>query len=89
MDLESNLVVNDLNLPYLSAIKTQIWTAVSVYVLIAIVRKRLEIKASLYTILQILGVTLFEKTPLSQVLTERTYNNEQTHNCNHLSFNDF
>jgi len=59
------------------------------YVLIAIVRKRLEIKASLYTILQILGVTLFEKTPLSQVLTERNYNNEQTQNCNQLSFNDF
>ncbi len=72
-----------------NAIKTQIWTAVSAYVLIAIVRKRLEIKASLYTILQILGVTLFEKTPLSQVLTERNYNNEQTHNCNQLSFNDF
>ena len=89
MDLESNLVVNDLNLSYLSAIKTQIWTAVSVYVLIAIVRKPLEIKASLYTILQILGVALFEKTPLSQVLTERNYNNEQTHNCNQLSFNDF
>ncbi len=89
MDLESNLVVNDLNLSYLSAIKTQIWTAVSVYVLIAIVRKRLKIKASLYTILQILGVTLFEKTPLSQVLTERNYNNEQTRNCNQLSFNDF
>ncbi len=72
-----------------NAIKTQIWTAVSAYVLIAIVRKRLEIKASLYTILQILGVTLFEKTPLSQVLTERNYNNEQTRNCNQLSFNDF
>ncbi len=71
-----------------NAIKTQIWTAVSAYVLIAIVRKRLEIKASLYTILQILGVTLFEKTPLSQVLTERNYNNEQTQNCNQLSFND-
>ena len=72
-----------------NAIKTQIWTAVSAYVLIAIVRKRLEIKASLYTILQILGVTLFEKTPLSQILTERNYNNEQTQNCNQLSFNDF
>ncbi len=72
-----------------NAIKTQIWTAVSAYVLIAIVRKCLENKASLYTILQILGVTLFEKTPLSQVLTERNYNNEQTQNCNQLSFNDF
>ncbi len=89
MDLKSNLVVIDLNLSYLSAIKTQIWTAVSVYVLIAIVRKRLAINARLYTILQILGVTLFEKTPLSQVLTERNYNTEQTQNCNQLSFNDF
>ena len=89
MDLKSNLVVNDLNLSYLSAIKTQIWTAVSVYVLIAIVRKRLASKARLYTILRILGVTLFDKTALSQVLTEWNCNNEQTRNCNHLSFNDF
>jgi hypothetical protein len=51
-----------------NAVKTQIWIAISVYVLVAIVKKRLGIKASLYTILQILSLTLFEKTPLDQLL---------------------
>jgi hypothetical protein len=51
-----------------NAVKTQIWVAVSVYVLVAIVRKRLTLEASLYQILQILSVTLFEKTPILQVL---------------------
>jgi len=51
-----------------NAVKTQIWIAVSVYLLVAIVRKRLGLEASLYQILQILGVTLFEKTPILQVL---------------------
>ena len=49
-----------------NAVKTQIWIAVSIYVLIAIVRKRLGLEASLYQILQILSVTLFEKMPLLQ-----------------------
>ena len=49
-----------------NAVKTQIWIAVSVYVLVAIVRKRLGLEASLYQILQILSVTLFEKTPILQ-----------------------
>jgi hypothetical protein len=51
-----------------NAVKTQIWIAVSVYVLVAIVRKRLGLHASLYQILQILSVTLFEKTPILQAL---------------------
>ena len=51
-----------------NAVKTQIWIAVSVYVLVAIIRKRLEMEASLYQILQILSVTLFEKTPILQAL---------------------
>jgi hypothetical protein len=51
-----------------NAVKTQIWIAVSVYVLVAIIRKRLGLKASLYQILQILSVTLFEKTPILQAL---------------------
>lgn len=51
-----------------NAVKTQIWIAVSVYVLVAIVRKRLALESSLYQILQILSVTLFEKTPLLQAL---------------------
>jgi hypothetical protein len=51
-----------------NAVKTQIWVAVSVYVVVAIVRKRLGIEGSLYQILQILSLTLFEKTPILQAL---------------------
>jgi hypothetical protein len=51
-----------------NAVKTQIWIAVSMYVLVAIVRKRLGLEASLYQILQILSVTLFEKTPILRAL---------------------
>jgi hypothetical protein len=51
-----------------NAVKTQIWIAVSVYVLVAIVRKRRELEASLYQILQVLSVTLFEKTPILRAL---------------------
>lgn len=52
-----------------NAVKTQIWTAISVYVLVAIVRKQLRCDHSLYTVLQVLGVSLFEKVPLPQLLT--------------------
>ena len=48
-----------------NAVKTQIWIALSVYVLVAIIKKRLALDASLYKLLQILSVTLFEKTPIS------------------------
>jgi IS4 transposase len=51
-----------------NAVKTQIWIAVSVYVLVAIVKKRLTLDASLYTLLQIPSVTLFEKIPIDQAL---------------------
>jgi hypothetical protein len=53
-----------------NAVKTQIWIAISVYVLVAIIKKRLSVKASLYTILQILSLMLFEKTPLYQLLND-------------------
>ena len=46
--------------------KVQIWTAVSVYVLVAIIKKRLNLDASLYTLLQVFSVTLFEKIPLNE-----------------------
>ncbi len=52
-----------------NAVKTQIWIAISIYVLVAIVKKRLELENSLYTILQILSVALFEKTPILQALS--------------------
>jgi hypothetical protein len=51
-----------------NAVKTQIWIAVSIYVLVAIVRKRLGLEIGLYQILQVLSVTLFEKTPILQAL---------------------
>jgi hypothetical protein len=50
-------------------VKTQIWTAVSVYVLVAILKKHLSLDLSLYKLLQILSVTLFEKTPILQVIS--------------------
>ena len=56
-----------------NAVKTQIWIAISAYVLVAIVKKRLGAEASLYTILQILSLTLFEKTNLDQLLSEPHY----------------
>src|SRR5258707_370365 len=55
-----------------NAVKTQIWIAVSVYVLVAIVKKRLALDASLYTLLQIFSITLFEKMPLTQALSKAT-----------------
>jgi len=54
-----------------NAVRTQIWIAMSVYLLVAIVKKRLHLDASLYTILQIASVTLFEKTPISQALSQQ------------------
>ena len=56
-----------------NAVKTQIWIAISVYVLVAILKKRLRIEHSLYTILQLLSLTLFEKVPLQQLLTMTSY----------------
>lgn len=67
-----------------NAVKAQIWIAISVYVLVAIMKKRLKIKASLYTILQVLSVTIFERMPLLQALTEADYKNETDANCNQL-----
>ena len=61
-----------------NAVKTQIWIAISVYVLVAIIKKRLKIDLSLYTILQIFSITLFEKKPILQVLTETEYKNKIT-----------
>ncbi len=52
-----------------NAVKSQIWIAVSVYVLVAIIKKRLDLEASLYTILRTLSLTLFEKILLNQLLT--------------------
>ncbi len=72
-----------------NAVKTQIWIAVSVYVLVAIVRKRLGLKASLYQILQILSLTLFEKTPILCALQAINADANFTENVNQLILFNF
>ena len=67
-----------------NAVKTQIWIALSVYVLVAIVKKRLKLDRSLYTILQILSVTLFEKTPIFQALSPIDYEEPEDDDDNQL-----
>jgi len=68
-----------------NAVKTQIWTAISVYVLVAIIKKRLKLDRSLYTILQILSVSLFEKTPILQVLSSTDYEDKYIDDDNQLN----
>jgi hypothetical protein len=72
-----------------NAVKTQIWIAVSIYVLVAIVRKRLGLEVSLYQILQILSVTLFEKTPILRALQEPISENNLGDPGNQLILFDF
>ncbi|MFZ1105122.1 MAG: hypothetical protein WAN86_20115, partial [Hyphomicrobiaceae bacterium] len=67
-----------------NAVRTQIWIAVSVYVLIAILKKRLKLDASLSTILQMLSVTLFEKMPMNQLLANAQAADEECENANQL-----
>jgi hypothetical protein len=67
-----------------NAVKTQVWIAVSIYVLIAIIKKRLSLEPSLYTILQILSVNIFEKEPITRLLTTKAQNNENIENDNQL-----
>jgi hypothetical protein len=70
-----------------NAVKTQIWIAVSTYVLVAIMKKRLKIDLTLYTILQILSITLFEKMPILEALTANDYRNQIT--TGHIQLNLF
>ena len=72
-----------------NAVKTQIWIAVSVYVLVAIVKKRLDLDASLYTLLQILSVTLFEKMPIHQALAGDENRCNASQITNQLNLFDF
>jgi hypothetical protein len=72
-----------------NAVKTQIWCAVSTYVLIAIVKKELQLNASLYTLLQILSVSVFEKTQLFQAFADSTPLNIQNDHANQLNLFDF
>jgi len=72
-----------------NAVKTQIWIAVSVYVLVAIVRKRLGLQASLYQILQILSVTLFEKVPILRALEASDFHSDLLEDRNQLILFNF
>ena len=75
-----------------NAVKTQIWIAVSTYVLVAIIRKRLHLELNLYTILQILSVTLFEKVPLDQLFANydyKKYPKSMAQPCNQLNLFDY
>jgi hypothetical protein len=72
-----------------NAVKTQIWIAVSVYVLVAIIKKRFELKASLYELLQILSLTLFERDPIDQVLTVAPPERYVREHANQLTLFDF
>ena len=71
-----------------NALKTQIWIAISVYVLVAIVKKRLSLTGSLYRILQILSVSIFEKTPLLQALSDIDFKDPELESCNQLTLFD-
>ena len=72
----------------MNAVKTQVWSAISVYVLVAILKKQLQLPRSLYELLQILSLTLFERVPLSQVVTAFPAHNLLDDPCNQLPLFD-
>jgi hypothetical protein len=72
-----------------NAVKAQIWAAIATYVLIAIVKKELGIEASLYTFLQVLSVSIFEKTPILCALGEKLDETEDSRSANQLNLFDF
>jgi len=71
-----------------NAVKTQIWVAVSVYVLVAIVKKQLKLHHTLYTILQILSIAVFEKMSILQVFTDQRFSVPPDTACRHPSLFD-
>ena len=71
-----------------NAVKTQLWIAIASYVLVAILKKRLGTEASLYTILQILSVSIFEKTPILQAISQENRTDSSTQTCNQLELFD-
>jgi hypothetical protein len=71
-----------------NAVKTQIWIAITVNVLVTIIKKRLNLDALLYTILQVLTLTLFKKTAINQLLTNTEYNDTLPRESNQLNLFD-
>jgi len=67
-----------------NAVKTQVWIAISVYVMIAIMEKRLNLQRSFYTILQIFSLTAFEQLPIIQILTDFNIETQKAKSCNQL-----
>ncbi len=73
-----------------NAVKTQIWIAVSVYLIVAIIKKRLNLQESLYTILQVLSISLFERASMLQLLTFYDYTSNMDETSNQLNlFTDY
>ena len=68
-----------------NAVKTQIWIAVSVYVLVAIIRKRLKLEASLYTLIQVFSVTVFEKASIESIILQTADSSEPVMDDNQLN----
>ena len=68
----------------MNAVKTQIWIAICVCVLVAILKKRLKVDRDLYTILQVLSITLFEKMPILQAVTSSAYTFQEGPDPNQL-----
>ena len=71
-----------------NTVKIQIWTAISVYILISIIKKRLKLDITLYTFLQILSLSMFEKVPILQLVTNTEQKNVEGHFCNQLNLFD-
>jgi hypothetical protein len=71
-----------------NAVKTQVWVAITVYVLVALLKKELRLERTLYEILQILSVTLFERVPIHQALAQETVPNSLDDSCNQLPLFD-
>ena len=72
-----------------NAVKIQIWSAISIYLMIAIVKKELHLEASLYTLLQILSVSVFEKTPISSALRSVPNHGDEVETAKQLNLLDF
>ena len=71
-----------------NAVKTQIWIAICAYLIVAILKKQLKLEQSLYEILQILSVSLFDKTPVNQLFTNQKLQIEEIDKHNQLSIFD-
>lgn len=67
-----------------NAVKTQVWIAISIFVLLAIIKKRLKIDVSLYTFLKVISISIFEKTPIFQLFQDQNYTNKNDRDSNQL-----